>query len=103
MLYGLALFLSVVCMRCDAFVPSRTIILPQVPAVRPQNIDLFNLSRSMKVKTDHNVRFMSDAAANIPDPENKTLMQKVCSLIHFPADSSHNDGNLNDTIFNSPY
>ncbi len=63
---------------CNAFVPSRTTVplKVQIPTSTSQNTNFEFLSNPKK-RTKTAV-FMSDAAADVPEPENKNLLQKVC-------------------------
>ena len=69
----------------SAFAPSRSIIPAklQVPTMVSRNSKFIQPSDPMEIKKSNTAIFMSDAAADIPEPEKKNLLGKVCSYVVF--------------------
>jgi hypothetical protein len=77
MLRNFAAILAIACFSADAFVPSRTLVIPQAAHLMQSKNTNFASQLSSPMPKYKSARFMSDAAAEIPKPDKQSILQKV--------------------------
>lgn len=77
MFRNFAAILAIACLSADAFVPSRTMVIPQAAHVMQSKNTNFASQLSNPMPKYKSARFMSDAAAEVPKPEKQNILQKV--------------------------
>jgi AAA family ATP:ADP antiporter len=81
MFRNFAAILAIACLSVDAFVPSRTMVIPQAAHVMQSKNTNFASQLSNPMPKYKSARFMSDAAAEVPKPEKQNILQKIKSAI----------------------